>query len=75
MVLDSKGKEIKLPANISGEDASYSTSENVMGYTNGQGEFVSLNQRIGVYLFGDEIERITEIDVLTGERKGVLTPS
>ena len=28
---------------------------------------------IRVEFFGDEIERITEIDVLTGERKGVLT--
>ena len=50
-VLDSKGKEIKLPANVSGEDASYSTSGNVMGYTDADGKFVSLNQRIGTYQF------------------------
>lgn len=50
-VLDSTGKEIKLPPNISGENASYSTNSNEMGYTDENGEFVNLGQRIGIFQF------------------------
>lgn len=50
-VLDSQGREIKLPADISGESAVYNTNSNEMGYTNADGEFVSMNVRIGIYQF------------------------
>lgn len=50
-VLDSNNREIKLPTNVSGDSATYSTNSNKMGYTNAEGEFISLNQRIGIYQF------------------------
>lgn len=51
-VLDTNGNAIVLPAGINSGNAEI-TSDGTVGYRNAQGEFVGLNQKLGLYQFNN----------------------
>ena len=50
-VLDRNGAVISLPANITEENVVVSSQDGTIGYTDGNGNYTSLNQQFGLYQF------------------------